>query len=107
MRQVKLVKRHVEKSYEDAGVICDICGQKIPRSAYRCDEPTLAVGYGDCFPECDTRKFYELDVCGTCFSDKVDPMFLKQLGVRFREIDAEDRFDIETQVRENQVKILH
>lgn len=71
---------------------CDFCDKDLDKqgtgswSAY---ETTIEAVVGERFPECDSRTRYTIDACVECFIEKVIPA-IEALGVKFRELDADD-----------------
>ena len=70
---------------------CEFCGENLENESrgWHGNEASVEARVGDQYPEVDTRRCYELDVCSACFLAKVKPA-IEALGVKFRERDAED-----------------
>ena len=69
------------RTYVDK-VTCDICGENVePESIGSVSEVIMAhkegYSYGDC-GNTDTRIY---DICGKCFTLKVEPVMLKEFGI--------------------------
>lgn len=85
-------KQRVTRIEYKCTTTCDICKQPIVGSndPYRDDEVTIEAKIGNIYPEGDMRTCAELDCCADCFADKVRPLLERELGVKFRERDADD-----------------
>lgn len=85
-------KQRVTRIEYKCTTMCDICKQPIVGSSdpYRDEEVTIEAKIGNIFPEGDHRECVELDCCANCFTDKVRPLLERELGVKFRERDADD-----------------
>lgn len=67
------------------GIICDFCQKEIKNKDYELNEVTISATLGSCYPEGDSRTIYEIDCCGDCFSNKVQPAIENTLNIEFRE----------------------
>lgn len=100
MRYKKKVQRVVEERIARSRTVCDLCQEQITdrfdrRGSGKIDwddsEVTIEAALGDRYPDdADCRTFYEVDICPTCFIEKVVPA-LAGLGakVRVREASAD------------------
>lgn len=75
----------VERNY-----FCDGCGESLEKGnrGYDVDEVTIQHKHGERYPESDDTQTTWVDVCGSCFTTKVQPA-LETLGFKFRERDTE------------------
>jgi hypothetical protein len=69
---------------------CDICGLKTKSkenwgrgSNYHIDKPTIKYNIGDGFPEGGSGEEYYLDICPTCFTEKIHPLLKEKFGIEF------------------------
>lgn len=84
-------KQRVTRIEYKCTTLCDICKEPIVNNdPYREDEVTIEAKIGRIYPDGDSRDCFELDCCVDCFIDKVRPLLERELGVKFRERDAED-----------------
>lgn len=93
MKILNTIKKHVEEKVIVKEVICDLCNLDIRhcRDSWDLNEIKIEASIGNVYPECDTRILYITDICAKCFTDSIMPK-LKEIGVKFREVDAEDRY---------------
>lgn len=84
-------KQRVTRIEYKCTTLCDICkAPLVSNYSYREDEVTIEAKIGSVYPEGDNRDCVELDCCVDCFTGKVRPLLERELGVKFRERDAED-----------------
>ena len=84
-------KQRVTRVQYACTTMCDVCKKPFNGSGiYREDEVTIEAKIGNIFPEGDSRSVTELDCCADCFRGKVQPLLERELGVKFRERDADD-----------------
>lgn len=98
-RYRRLVAEHVKERLVDDHTTCDVCGRRSQGpgpdawevGGWDWSEVTIEAKLGAIYPEGgDCRTGYRLDVCPTCFSDKVQPLIERELGVRFHEYETDD-----------------
>src|SRR5579863_8776358 len=87
MRIGRQVTKTVTNTEEDT-YTCDLCNSAIPKGdTFEANKTQLHYAVGEVYPEGDLRTHYKIDVCHTCFDDKLQPLLLKTFGVQFRESD--------------------
>jgi hypothetical protein len=62
------VPAHSEEQVRSAGTKCDRCGEWIKKKGlYDASEITIEAKIGDCWPDDDCRRLYEMDCCQNCW----------------------------------------
>ncbi len=71
-------------------VFCDVCGRPTHlKTGWEINDAEVEARIGDVYPEADCRHTYRIDLCATCFLDKLVPVVEKELGVTFAVVDAD------------------
>lgn len=94
MKTIKNIPKTIEEHYKIDRIFCDICKNEIREKAWELNEIDFQARIGSVFPESDCRIFYELDVCVECFMGKLKPLVEEKFDCKFKEYDAEDKFDL-------------
>ncbi len=91
MKYRKKIPQEVKAHWVETRVECDICHQDVRanRDSWDGSEIEIEAKIGSIYPEADTRDGYRVDVCPTCFLEKVVPA-IRSLGATWTEFSAED-----------------
>lgn len=92
MRYKKIVPAHIERREEMTRDVCDCCGLDLSednKGAYADNDVRVQGHVGSFYPSGDCRTTYEIDLCSTCFVDKLVPL-MRANGMPVREREAYD-----------------
>ena len=91
MYKLKTIPTTVVERTEVDCVLCDICGEDTARDndCYETSVVNINAKIGAVYPEGDCRTGHIIDVCPTCFLEKVKPLIESTFNIEFREVDVE------------------
>lgn len=101
MRYKKIQEARVERREVSTRDVCDCCGLDLSKDsdgAYSDNDIYVRAHVGSFYPSGDCRTTYEIDLCSTCFVDKLVPLMRANgMPVRERDINVDDQeWDPET-----------
>ncbi len=91
MKYRKKFPKTVIQQWKETRTECDICHQDVShdRDSWDGSEIKIEAKIGNIWPEADVRTGYRLDVCNTCFLQKVVPA-MHGLGAKWTEFSADE-----------------
>ncbi len=91
MKYRKKVPEQVREHWVETRTECDICHQDVKhdRDSWDGSDIEIEAKIGSIYPEADVRDGYRVDVCNTCFLNKVIPA-IHALGATWTEFSAEE-----------------
>jgi uncharacterized protein YbbC (DUF1343 family) len=92
MKKIGTKREHVETKKFIKNIICDVCKQDVRLFADSYDNSKIRIDglIGNTYPEVDSRELYIIDVCPTCFLNKIKPLIEKTYKLNFRTMDYEE-----------------
>lgn len=67
-------------------VTCDLCNGEIKKQRYDTDEVEIEHRAGTCYPGESEGELFTVDMCGTCFHEKLVPWLAEQ-GANMRKVE--------------------
>jgi len=91
--------RQESKEVCDRYTVCDWCKKEKREygnwnkntSMYNVEEFELTHRIGECYPECDATKTFDIDLCTSCYKKLFS--WLREQGITTPYVDNEDRFN--------------
>ena len=95
MKIIKTIEEHVKKKEVVERVECDLCNKDVNhcKDSWDLNDITIEANLGSLYPEADCRTLYITDICAECFTDRIMPK-LKEIGIKFREISSDERYEL-------------
>ena len=83
MRHMRTVAVPATDRKETVKITCDLCGQDVVKKCGNADEVIIEHRCGSAYPEGGSGETVSVDMCVTCFEDKLTP-WLKSQGAELR-----------------------
>ena len=95
MKEIRTREAHIESKEYVNNVVCDICQKFVDWNDDSWDSNKVVVEavLGSRYPEADCRQLYIIDICPSCFMEKVKPLIEKEFKTSFREISNDCRYE--------------